>query len=629
MAFIAKASIQEVLDKIDALAVVGDYVRLQNRGGRYLGLCPFHNEKTPSFSVNPDKKLYYCFGCHKGGTVLNFLMEMDKLSFPEAVETLARRFAVPLVYENSGPLDEEAAKKSGELFELCRRCAGTFRHILLEKEEGKAARDYLLSRGVSVEMIEKFRLGYAPRDRRWLHRFLLGKGYSAPFLASSGLFSPKYPEISFFSGRLIFPIADRQGRITAFGGRILPGAAGDGKEEGPKYLNSRESDFFKKGQTLFAVDLAQGEIKKTREAILAEGYMDVIALHQAGLGNAVAPLGTSFTDEQAKLLRRWAERVRLFLDADEAGQAAVEKAILTCRRNGLEALVARPPGEKPAPGEAVPKDPAEILQKFGPEALQRAVKSCILDFDYLINRGRKRLDRPGPGGKAEAVAFLFPYAETLDSEVSRETCLASLADAFGVDRGAVLGDYRRFERSRKHETRFESGDPGGNRRGEGFSQKSRPIRLNDELFLLVAVSVNQALYPGFRAALSIKEIEDPAAKELFVALEECFIHDETGMDALLPRISSEELRNFLVERGSSREFSANPERIVPDGIRKLKRRRLERRLEAIVARMRVLSAGAGGLAAPSGGPEEDGVEELLAEKMNIDAELRRLKEDNP
>jgi DNA primase len=623
MALITEASIQEVKDKLDALAVVGDHMRLEKRSGRYWGCCPFHHEKTPSFTVNPDLKTYYCFGCHKGGTVINFLMEMDKLSFPEAVETLARRFGVPLAYENSGgsPAEEGAARQKEELFELYRRTAGTFHHFLLEKTEGGAAKEYIVSRGISIEMIEQFRLGYAPADRRWLYRFLSAKGYSEEFLDKSGLFSSRYRGMPLFAGRLMFPITDRQGRTVAFGGRALPGARQSDGREPPKYINSPELEIYKKGQTFFAIDRALPAIRETGAAYIAEGYMDVIALHQAGIAAAVAPLGTAFTADQARLLRRWAEKVYLFLDADGAGQEATVKAILTCRRNGLAAAVvipggggeAGPGGPEAPPDPAAPKDPAEILQKFGPEALQKAAKCYINDFEYLVNRSKTRFDLSGVEGKAGAAASVFPYVETLDSAVSREACLAALADSLGVDRGAVLHDYRSFER-RGGEAGTAAGSRGSGEksRKEEPLQNTRPVRQNDELSLLIAVSVNQNLYTKFRSALSIGEIEDPFAKELFIALEECFVHDESGMDNLLARVSSEALRNFVLERGSSKEFSVNPEQLIRDGVKKVRRKRLERRLSEIDIRLRI----------PGRLPEDD-ENGLLAEKMDIRAELRR------
>jgi DNA primase len=598
--FITQESIKEVIDKMDAVAVVGDYVRLENRGGRYLGLCPFHNEKTPSFSINPDLKLYHCFGCGAGGTVLNFVMEQDKLIFPEAIEKLAKRFGVQLVYENSGV--PEAAKETGSaaLTELYSRVAGSFQYWLTKKPEGKAALDYILRRGISSAMIEKFRLGYAPADRHWLFPFLLKRGYSEGFLASSMLFSPKHPQSSFFSNRLMFPINDRHGKTIAFGGRLLTG-------EGPKYINSPESAVYKKGQMLFAFDLALPEIRKTGEVYIAEGYIDVIALYQAGVTNVVAPLGTAFTDEQARLLRRFARCVNLVFDSDDAGQKAVEKTILICRRNNLEATVVTPNQEqsvKNAKSNKKIKDPADILVEFGTKILQKCAKCVIIDFDYLVSRSKSLFDITSSEGKSRAVAFLFPYLETLDSEVSKDVALGQLANTFGVDREAVRNDYNR------RQTPIERAVP-------KYPQNTQALRMNDELFLLAVVSVNDNLYPKFRSLLSIKEIEDPAAKDLFIALEDCFTYDESGMDALLARISSDDVRQFVIERGASAEFSSNPEQLVADGIKRIKQKRIERKLAKIVTEIRLTRSDS----------QDERLEELLLEKIHIDAELRRLKEN--
>jgi DNA primase len=602
MSYITQSTIQAVNQALDALAVVGEYVRLEQRGGRYVGLCPFHHEKTPSFTVNPDLKVYYCFGCGKGGSVLNFVMEIEKLSFPEAVELLAKRFGVPLVY--AGPQDPGALLKIqefGEKTELYRRVAGSFHYLLMQGPEGSKAKHYALSRGLDIETLDQFRLGYAPVDRHWLFLFLSKKGYSDAFLASSGLFSSKYPRYSFFSGRLMFPITDPQGRTIAFGGRLLSG-------EGPKYLNSPESELYKKGQTLFALDQALSTIRKTKAVYIAEGYMDVIALHQVGITNAVAPLGTAFTDEQARLLRRWAERVYLFFDADSAGHQAALKAILTCRRNGLTAEVVIPGSSGGTEGAY--KDPADVLKEAGPEALQKTAKNSIIDFEYLIIRSRSSFDLSGSEGKAKACAFMFPYLEMLDSEVSRMASIEHMADAFGVDRMAVFHDYT---------SHLDSTPRYVSRRGreEEDPQAEGSIRMNDELYLLIAVSVHYRLYPTLRTGLLIKEIEDPFAKELFIALEECFIYDESGMDALLSRINREGLRNFVIKQAASREFSSNPDQLVADGIKRVKQRRLEKRLHEIVMELRLAASDTADVH-----PEE-----LLAEKMHIDAELRRMKED--
>jgi DNA primase len=579
MARITEASKQAIFDRLDAVEVAGDYLRLEQKGGRYWGLCPFHHEKTPSFTVDPDRKLYYCFGCHKGGTIIDLIMEMDKLSFAETLERLARRFGVELIYEGDYRRDTEKERRSEALAELYRRVALTFHHFLMETPQGAAAKQYIINREISAETINAFNLGYSPQDRSWLFGFLSKKGFSRDFLAESGLFSQKYPGSAFFSGRLMFPITDRQGRTVAFGGRILSG-------DGPKYLNSAETELFKKGKNLFALDIALPGIRTSKTAVLAEGYMDVLALHQAGLRNAVAPLGTAFTDDQARLLKRWAEQVVLALDADEAGQNAAVKAVLACRRNGLACFVTVPPG-----GEA--KDPAEILQKNGAEALQNFVKSSILDFDYLLSKSRALNT-----GKSEAAVFLFPYLAALDSEVSRDSCIGLMADEFGVSSRAVREDYDRYAVGEPRKALAES------------VTTDDPPRMNGELYLMTAVFLHPDFFRGLRSKLSAEDLEDRHARELFIVLEEWF-RKQAGGDPPFSALDDRRLKDFVMKRGVEGAFS-NPERIVRDSIARLRAKKLERRRKEIVRELR--SPGLQG--------EQQG--DLLAEKLSIDSELTGL-----
>jgi DNA primase len=600
MARISEATITEVQNRADIVIIIGEYVRLEKKGGRYWGLCPFHGEKTPSFSVDPDRKMYYCFGCHQGGGVIKFLQETEKLSYPEAIESLAKKLGVEMVYERQNapaPADRERDLKIEALEDLYHRVAGSFHHILLEKPEGRAAKQYIESRSISPEMVERFRLGFAPEDRYWLYRFLSKKGYSDDFLAGSGLFSKNDRKMSFFSGRLMFPIADRQGRTVAFGGRTLKNAE-------PKYINSSESAFYRKRETLFAIDLALEEIRKTKEVYLAEGYMDVIALHQGGVRGAVAPLGTAFTGEQARLLRRWAERVYIMFDSDSAGQNATVKAILTCRNSGLAAEVvdirgglAVWLGASPKPGGPPPKDPADILQNFGPEALQKSVKCFINDFEYLLNRGRALVDISGSDGAYQGVASLFPYLDTLDSEIAKDNAVQRIAGFFGVDPLATARDYR----ARKAPVSPRHPEVSG-------------LRMNDELFLLISVFVNHDLYPKLRSEVLLEEVKDPDARELFIALEEWYRNDAPGIDDLFNRIENADLKRFIMEQAGSDAFKVNPGLAVADGIKRIKQKGLEARRKDIVKELRMDRENASRL------------DELLLEKVHIDAELHRIKE---
>jgi len=600
MALISKTTISEVNLRLDAVSVVGDYVRLEKKSGRWWGRCPFHGggqEKTPSFKVDPDLKMFHCFGCSKGGSVINFVMEMDKLTYPEAIKSLAKKIGIEIIYEDGGTDYEAENSIKEELYELYRRTNVTFVHFLNEKQEGKNAHDYITNRGFSAEIIEKFKLGYAPSDRDFLHKFLKQKGYSENFLEKAGLFSSKYKTIPLFSGRLMFPIADRQGRIVAFGGRSLPGILQSNGREPPKYINSPETEIYKKGQTLFAIDLAKDEMRLSKTVYLAEGYMDVMAMHQAGVTNAVAPLGTAFTDEQALMLRRWVDRVILYFDNDEAGQKAAYKAIITCRKNGLLCSLVDPREGK---NDEFFKDPADILQKFGPEILNKKLKFVINDFEYLISRG----------GTGRTVEVMFPFLDALDSEVEKADFITRIADINKIERNAVQKDYLQWKSGGSSRTFTDRQDD------KPAMQKSYRVTRNDELVLLTIVALNMELYEEFRAALEIKEIDDPAAKELFIALEECFMHEERGIDALLARISYEELRKFIAERGTSGEFSGDSRKLMEDGLKRIRKKSLKKRLTEINAQMRESER------------EKDGnvnINELLAEKMSIDLQIRKLE----
>lgn len=635
MPFISQASIQEVTDRLDAVSAVSDYVRLEKKGGRFWACCPFHQEKTASFTVNPDMKSYYCFGCHKGGSIISFIMEMDKISFPEAIELLAKKASVELKYEKSpdgnySPEDDAKKKEKEQLFELYQRIRGTFHHFLLKKPESKKGMDYIIKRGLTIGMIEQFQLGYAPSDRYWLYKFLAGKGYSREFLSSCGLFSARHPEASLFSGRIMFPIANRHGNTVAFGGRILPAdrKAAEGGSEPPKYINSPELGIYRKRETLYAMDLALAGIRSTKTAYIAEGYMDVIALHQAGIINAIAPLGTAFTDEQAKLLKRWAEKIVFYFDSDRAGQEAAVKGIYTCRKNGLECFLV----DQDALDEGGAKDPADILLNFGPEALQKSAKCLISDIEYLIKKARdlyaiNTAGNQNTEGKSKAAAFCFPFLDLLESEVARGSCVEAIADAFGLLPSSVANDYQRYASDRS----AAQHEPGTKHTEEAISGKhdgliSLPIRMNEELSTLIVIAVNyispeeKKFFFEFRNALQISELDDPCAKEIFIALEECVRYGETGMTDLLNRISSEELKKVVAEKSASGEFSINSEKLADDGIRRIKRKRFERQLNEIIVKIRRIKKSVPG---DEEGAEENRLEvrELLAEKMRIDNEL--------
>jgi DNA primase len=597
MARISATTIDEVNKRTDIVSVVGDYTRLERRGSDWWGCCPFHNEKTASFHVIPDRGMYHCFGCGKGGGVVNFVMEMEKLTFVEAVESLAKKSGVEVIYEGGSlPADMKVDRTRDDLIELYGRVAGSFHFLLLSSPQGEKALKYLESRKVSREIIEKFKLGYSPIDRRWLHDFLLKKGYSSEFLGKSGLFSKKYPEVAFFSNRLMFPINNRKGQVVAFGGRILEG-------EGPKYLNSGDLPQYKKGETLFAFDFALPEIRSTKSVIFCEGYMDVLAWHQAGVLRAVAPLGTAFTPDQARLVRSFAETVYLCFDSDQAGQTATYKAILLCRQSGFTVRVIEIKNGK---------DPADILQNEGAESLKKLLDYSIIDLDYLVLTAGMRFETGNPEGKTRASAFLFPYIEVLESDIQRESTIHRLSAAFGISEKALLSDYQNRKQPR----------PIIQKDGQNTSERQKPqnIRRNAELRAVLAVAANTGLFPLMRSSLTSDDFEDPVARDLFIVLEECFRTDSASYDSLLSRCPDDGMRTMITETVMNGEFADNAQKTVEDSIALVRRNVLEKRKARIVARM--------GLFSGTGEDEMRTITEMMAESQRIDEELAKLKDMN-
>ena len=597
MGRISGDTLDAVNQRTDIVAIIGEYTRLERRGAEWWGCCPFHNEKSPSFHVVPDRKMYHCFGCGKGGGVINFVMEMEKLEFVEAVETLAKKNGIEVIYEgNNQPSDLPKDTTKEQLIELYDRVAGSFHFVLIKSPQGEKALKYLEGRHVSPEIIEKFRLGYSPVDRRWLHGFLTKKGYSHEFLEKSGLFSKNYPESAFFSDRLMFPINNRKGQVVAFGGRILGG-------DGPKYLNSGDLPQYKKGETLFAFDHALPEIRSTKSVIFCEGYMDVLAWHQAGICRAVAPLGTAFTPDQAKLVRSFAETVYLSFDSDNAGQTATYKAILLCRQLGFNVRVIEIKNGK---------DPADILQNEGPEALKKMLDYSIIDLDYLILTAGVRFDTGNPEGKTRASTFLFPYIEVLESDIQRESTINRLSAALGISEKALLSDYQNRKQPR----------PVNKQTGKEDTNQPivQNIRRNAELRAVLAVAANTGLFPLMRSSLTSDDFEDTVARALFIVLEECYRTDSTTYESLLARCPDDSLRTLITETVMSGEFAENAQKTVEDSILLVRRNLLEKRKVRLVTRMNMTHG--------TSIDETRTITEMMAEKQSIDNELAKLKDMN-
>lgn len=582
---IPKEKIAEITSRIDLSEIIGEFVTLKPNGNRLVGLCPFHSEKSPSFNVNVAQGFYHCFGCKESGDAIKFLMKLEGLSFLDAVEKLAARAGVSL--EKMEVTAEDLEKQ--ELTRLFYRISTSFSYCLDHTPEAQTARELLQKRKITEKAKLDFQLGYAPKDRKWLYKFLLSKNYSRDFLAKTGLFSQKYPEISLFSNRLIFPIKNARQEVIAFGGRVLD------PNDNPKYLNSPENLLFKKRQSLYGIDSALPKIRTSRSVFLCEGYMDVIALHMSGIVNAVAPLGTALTEDHVQFLKRYAEKVYLLFDSDSAGQNATVRSLEILERYELESFVFK---------LADAKDPAEIFENDGPEALNNSLKNPINSFEFLLNFHYSAFHQGSTLDLIGLLRTLFKYLDSVKSEVKKETLLTMMSGFLKVSKESLAKDYYKKESSKPTPPQVKA------------TQVVRN-RINKQDFLiLLAVFRNLELFPVFRRDLTADDLDDDQAKLLFLALDGAFQAGETGLAAISARLPDEGLRQEVLERLTKGEFDENSAKIVHDGIVLIRKRSLERKRLLIMEKLNQQ-----GLE----GSNPEVISLLLQEKKFLDGEINKLK----
>jgi len=414
--------IDELVARSDIVDVVSDYVRLNQKGGSYWGLCPFHGEKTPSFHVVPDRQLYHCFGCGKGGGVISFIMEMENLPYLDALRLLAKRANLEFP---EGDVDETARRRRGRLLALNKEAARFF-HRQLWSPAGETGLEYLRRRGLSKGTLTNFGLGYAPDSWDSLIHAMAQKGFDKGDMLEAGLAvsNKKGGIYDRFRDRVMFPIIDLRGDVIGFGGRVL----GDGT---PKYLNSPDTPVFNKSRNLFALNLAKNT--KLGRIVLTEGYMDTISLYQAGFDCAVASLGTSLTADHAKLLSRFTKEVVICYDSDQAGVQAADRAIPLLEKTGLKVRVLRVTGAK---------DPDEYIKTYGPEAFGRLLDRSENYMEYNLGQLGAKYDLSEPVQKAEYARAAADMLSRLDSPVEQEVYAGQVAELAGVGKDAVMQEVR-------------------------------------------------------------------------------------------------------------------------------------------------------------------------------------------
>jgi DNA primase len=515
--------LEEVKNAVSIVSVISEYVALRKRGRNHVARCPFHNEKTPSFNVNEDRQIFRCFGCGLGGDVFKFVMEIEHLSFPEAVRFIAERHGIRLPVPERHSTEAPTGADPEFLRETMRETCALFHRHLLESEEGRTGLDYLLGRGITRETIDRFQLGYSPAEGDALIRRMQKKGIPISALEECGLAKRSEDgqrHYDTFRGRVIFPISDVRGRVIAFGGRAL----GDRQ---PKYLNSPETRIYNKSHHLFGLYQSREGIKKSDFAILVEGYIDFIVPFQYGIENLVASLGTSLTQQQVRLLGRYTRDVVVSYDPDAAGQSAAQRSLDLFLEEDFRVKVLRLPEGQ---------DPDVFVRSAGADGYRDRLRESVPYLDFVFGKAIEACADPdSPRSKVQVLNAILPYLAKLPNAIERSEYVFRFARRLGVEDQQVLAELKRAAQNRK-----------GRIAGASVSPVAT-MKFAEKRFLQLLLE-NTGLQGQVLPRCSLQDFEGLATEQIFSAILEGFQKEETSTyEGLHRRFSGRAEENLLVE----------------------------------------------------------------------------------
>jgi len=564
--------IEEIRLNSDLVEIVSEYLRLEKRGAGYFGLCPFHREKTPSFYVEPVKQLYYCFGCSNGGNVFHFIMNIENLDFVEALRFLAERAGINLP-EPDDTKEQYKNRLRKEIMEANREAA-RFYYSCLSGDVGREALKYLFGRGLSHNIIKRFGLGYSPDEWDALTKHLLSKGYSETTLLEAGLCikSKNGKLYDRFRGRVIFPIFDIRGNVVAFGGRVLD-------DKLPKYINSPETLVYSKSRELFGMHIAKKNIEK--RILIVEGYMDVITLHQAGIPYAVASLGTSLTNMQGRILKKYADEIIISYDTDSAGKKATERGLEVLGRLGCRVKVLQIPDGK---------DPDEYIRKNGPEKFKNLADRALSLLEYRIKRLKEEFPQDSVEGK---MAFLNGVADILaeqDNIVEREIFMKGISRDYDISFDSLAAETnRRINRKKRMEKSREFAAARKELTGSirpGLPDRKKGARSRYEMMLIALLSRENHLFREVSKRYPVECFSEGNIREIAGIL---YRRLSEGNDFLLEefitKLNSDAASELIHLVKTSCNFE-NPEKAMDDIITKLEVKKLEEEKKDILIHLK-------------------------------------------
>lgn len=588
--YFSEELVEQIKQANDIVSVISEYVPLKKSGQNYWGCCPFHNEKTPSFSVTPEKGFFYCFGCKKAGNVVNFLMEYDHITYPESLERLANRAHIALPEEDMSPSERRRIAAKEALYEVNAMAATFFHNCLMKTNMGKVGLDYLLGRGLSMETITTFKLGFAPNSWDKLYEAFTDRGINENTLIKLGLCrrNESGRVYDYFRNRVMFPIYDANDRVLGFGGRVLD----DGT---PKYLNSPENEIFDKGRILFAFDQAHRSIRRERQAILMEGYMDVISAHNQGITNAVATLGTAYTKRHGQALMNQADEIVLSYDMDGAGRMAATRAIGLLQNTGFRVKVLSMPDGK---------DPDDYVRTHGAEAFLKLVEGAQDDFNFLANKALVEHPISTPEGQEAVLQELLPFILNESNPIRRESYEKWLQSHIGLKEEHLRQYINQFRKRGKIDVPSEG-------------PRHMPKRLTHEEELLYVALSDQAIYERVVEYVAPEDYNNPLCRRL---LEEAKPYVGESLSALMEVLDEEnraEERALLGRIMNTGVLVAPDARRVDGLIQSVTLQGLNKEYEAIKQQIR---------AAQTSGDQQR-ILALMQEATEVQREIKTLEEE--
>jgi DNA primase len=564
---IAPATLEQIRAASDVVDVIGAYLPLKRAGANFVTLCPFHKEKSPSFNVNPHKQIFHCFGCHKGGDVFTFVKEYENITFVDAVRRLAERAHIPLEFDNQ-PGQQQIRHIKDTLLQIHEQITQRWQAALSNEAGAQIARDYLHKRGVSEEAVKLFRLGYAPEAWDDTVNWSKNKGHALSLVEQAGLILRKESSDHYydrFRGRLIFPICDEQGRVVAFSGRILTG-----DEKTAKYVNSPETPIFTKGKVFFGLDKSKRAILDAGFAIICEGQLDLIACYMGGVQNVVAPQGTAFTPEHARILKRYVDEVVLCFDSDNAGQNAAIRVLDSLLASGLAIRVATVPA---------PHDPDSFIKQSGGAAFQELIAKAEGFFDFYLNRLCATHEISTDKGRLAVVKSMAEAVLKTGNAVLSDTYAQKAAQRLGVSTESVRKEFQKTSPAKTaHPETPEEEEPS--------VAPDQPPPSERELWLLKFILLSDEQAEWIAAHLDLNWLQNSTVREIIAArLKAQADQSWNGIPALLSHFEDGAIRSLITQAVSANLSNENLSHKIADTARLLRNDFIDRQLVALTRRL--------------------------------------------